>query len=87
MADSAHCSHSATRGRTNGGDLSPCAVRQNLAFHFFLVTDAFFRLLYRLGAMTADLASLFRSAIERGGIELVVDVEEDPLIGQPVYLA
>ena len=41
----------------------------------------------QLGAMTADLASLFRSAVERGGIELIVDCPPDPSDGAPVYLA
>ncbi|KAK4047296.1 hypothetical protein OIV83_005474 [Microbotryomycetes sp. JL201] len=40
----------------------------------------------KLGALTADLASLFRAAVERANIKLVVDVEEDP-VDRPVYLA
>ena len=41
----------------------------------------------RLGPLTSDLASLFRSAIERGGVEFIVDCEEDPSDGPPIYLA
>lgn len=41
----------------------------------------------RLGTLTSDLASLFRSAIERGGVEFVVDCQEDPSDGPPIYLA
>lgn len=40
-----------------------------------------------IAAVTTDLASLFRAAIERGKIEFVVDCEEDPSDGRPVYLA
>lgn len=40
----------------------------------------------RLGSLTADLASLFRSAIERGKIEYVVDCVDDQTSGEPVYL-
>jgi signal transduction histidine kinase len=36
-----------------------------------------------LGSMTADLASHFRSAIERGGVQLVV---ECPVLDEPVYV-
>ena len=36
-----------------------------------------------LGALTADLASLFRSAIERRGVEYVVDCDDDR---KPVYI-
>lgn len=41
----------------------------------------------RLSSMTSDLASLFRSGIESGGVEYIVDCEADPSDGQPVYLA
>ena len=41
----------------------------------------------QLSSMTADLASLFRSAIERGGVKFEVDAEVDPVDGQPVFLA
>jgi signal transduction histidine kinase len=37
--------------------------------------------------MTADLASLFRAAIERGKIEFIVDCEADPQEGRHIYLA
>ncbi|KAM0790952.1 hypothetical protein ACM66B_004257 [Microbotryomycetes sp. NB124-2] len=40
----------------------------------------------KLSALTADLASLFRAAVERANIKLVVDVEDDPT-DKPVYLA
>ncbi|ORY86726.1 hypothetical protein BCR35DRAFT_302457 [Leucosporidium creatinivorum] len=41
----------------------------------------------KLGTMVADLSSLFRAAIERGGIELLVDCQPDPFEDKPVYLA
>lgn len=41
----------------------------------------------KLGAMVADLASLFRAAIERGSIDLVVECQPEPKEGAPVYLA
>jgi K+-sensing histidine kinase KdpD len=42
----------------------------------------------RLGPRVAELADLFRSAIERGGIEYTVDVGEDKWADKrPFYLA
>lgn len=41
----------------------------------------------KLGPMVADLASLFRAAIERGSIDLVVECQPEPKEGAPVYLA
>jgi hypothetical protein len=41
----------------------------------------------KLGSVVADLSSLFRAAIERGGIELIVDCQPEPIEGKPVYLA
>ncbi|SCV70301.1 BQ2448_1695 [Microbotryum intermedium] len=42
----------------------------------------------KLAAVTADLASLFRSAIERGGVQLIVNCPDDPFPGLPhVYLS
>lgn len=42
-----------------------------------------------VSALTVDLASLFRAAIERGHVKLVVEAEPDPPEGKgkPVYLA
>ncbi|SGY14975.1 BQ5605_C013g07190 [Microbotryum silenes-dioicae] len=41
-----------------------------------------------LAAVTADLASLFRSAIERGGVQLIVNCPADPFKeASPVYLS
>lgn len=48
--------------------------------------DAIFRPV-KLGSVVADLSSLFRAAIERGGIELIVECQPDPLEEKPVYLA
>lgn len=41
----------------------------------------------KLGTVVADLSSLFRAAIERGGIDLIVDCQPEPTEGKPVYLA
>ncbi|KAM0750864.1 hypothetical protein T439DRAFT_325909 [Meredithblackwellia eburnea MCA 4105] len=40
-----------------------------------------------LGPFTADLASLFRDAIERGGLTFSVDVEDDPPFCLPTYIS
>ncbi|KAL8290344.1 hypothetical protein RQP46_002602 [Phenoliferia psychrophenolica] len=41
----------------------------------------------RLSQLTVDLVSLFRSAIERGGVEFIVDAEPDPESGRAVFLS
>lgn len=41
----------------------------------------------KLSTVTADLGSLFRSAIERGDIEYLVDCEPDPSDGPAVFLS
>lgn len=41
----------------------------------------------KLSSVTADLGSLFRSAIERGAIEYIVDCEPDPSDGPAVFLS
>lgn len=39
------------------------------------------------GALTRDLATLFRDAIERGDIRYIISCDEDPPDSLPIYLA
>ncbi|KAK4705487.1 hypothetical protein P7C70_g716, partial [Phenoliferia sp. Uapishka_3] len=41
----------------------------------------------RLSQLTVDLASLFRSAVERGGVKFIVDAEPDPTDGRSIFLS
>ena len=41
----------------------------------------------RLSQLTVDLVSLFRSAIERGGVDFIVDAEPDPDSGRSIFLS
>lgn len=41
----------------------------------------------KLGAVTRDLATLFRDAVERGGLQFIVDCDDDPPDTQPMYVA
>ncbi|KAM0756019.1 hypothetical protein T439DRAFT_320710 [Meredithblackwellia eburnea MCA 4105] len=62
----------------------------NTLLDFSRIQDGREELVFRptlLSTATADLASLFRSAIERGGIQFIVDAEPDPAEGKPVFLS
>lgn len=39
------------------------------------------------GALTRDLATLFRDAIERGKITYIISCDEDPPDSLPIYLS
>jgi K+-sensing histidine kinase KdpD len=41
----------------------------------------------KLGAVTRDLATLFRDAVERGGLQFIVDCDDDPPDTQAMYVA
>ncbi|ORY86727.1 hypothetical protein BCR35DRAFT_302458 [Leucosporidium creatinivorum] len=41
----------------------------------------------KLGAMTRDLATLFRDAVERGGLQFIVDCDDDPPDTESMYVA
>lgn len=41
----------------------------------------------KIGAVTRDLASLFRDAVERAGLQFIVQCDEDPPDTQRVYIS
>lgn len=41
----------------------------------------------KLGAVTRDLATLFRDAVERGGLQFIVNCDDDPPDTQAMYVA
>lgn len=41
----------------------------------------------KLGAVTRDLATLFRDAVERNGLQFIVECDDDPPDCLPMYIA